>query len=206
MALYNIYYNKAFNKLMKHEGGYVNDPKDPGGETVAGISRRFHPRWKGWQLVDDMIIPGNIKADVKIALRGGTSRWSRLFRDSIKEFYYNNYWKKLNCDKMPYDLAAVLFDTGVNMGKVRAAKMLQELWNRSNNIPCMLKVDGKIGLRTLLVVEELYADPGNVMVVNTYIEDRIEIYFDLCEAKPVKYKFLRGWLRRCADYIVVEGV
>ena len=200
MALYNIYYNKAFNKLMKHEGGYVNDPKDPGGETVAGISRRFHPLWKGWKKVDELTDKKIIKVLLKKCYRDGA------FLNSIKDFYYNNYWKKFNCDKMPYDLAAVLFDTGVNMGKVRAAKMLQELWNRSNNIPCMLKVDGKIGLRTLLVVKELYADPGNAMVVNTYIEDRIEIYFDLCEAKPVKYKFLRGWLRRCADYIVVEGV
>ena len=63
--------------VMEYEGGYVNHPNDPGGETYKGISRRAHPNWKGWQLIDQ-------KKPVPEQL--------------VQEFYYNNYWLRLRSE------------------------------------------------------------------------------------------------------------
>lgn len=43
---------KSYDILIKHEGGYVNDPDDKGGETYKGIARKFNPDWKGWKIID----------------------------------------------------------------------------------------------------------------------------------------------------------
>ena len=46
-------FKKALTETLRHEGGYVNDPKDPGGETYKGISRKNHPDWEGWNIIDE---------------------------------------------------------------------------------------------------------------------------------------------------------
>src|SRR2546426_796362 len=45
-------FDYALTQLLKVEGGYANDPRDPGGETYKGISRVFWPNWSGWPLID----------------------------------------------------------------------------------------------------------------------------------------------------------
>ena len=47
-------FNESFNITLGYEGGYSNDPDDAGGETYKGISRRYHPGWKGWALIDEL--------------------------------------------------------------------------------------------------------------------------------------------------------
>lgn len=81
-------FNKAVNVILMHEGGYVNDPKDPGGETKYGISKRAYPN-----------------EDIKF-----------LTKERAKEIYYRDYWQKIRGDKLPYGSALILFDMAVNMG------------------------------------------------------------------------------------------
>ena len=45
-------FNQAFQLVIAHEGGYVNDPDDPGGETYKGVARKIHSKWEGWQNID----------------------------------------------------------------------------------------------------------------------------------------------------------
>jgi len=106
--------------VMEYEGGYVNHPNDPGGETYKGISRRAHPNWKGWQLIDQ-------KKPVPEQL--------------VQEFYYNNYWVRLRSDEMPYPVGEYLFDFGVNAGITRAVMIVQKVLN--------IKVDGVLGPVTI---------------------------------------------------------
>ncbi len=87
--------------VLEHEGGYVNDPKDPGGETNFGIARRSHP-------------------DVDIA---------NLTKEGAKEIYYQNYWMKNRVPQMPDDLKHIYFDMCVNQGRGRAVKILQRAAN-----------------------------------------------------------------------------
>ena len=84
--------------VLHHEGGYVNDPKDPGGETNFGIAKRSHP-----------------DVDIK-----------NLTKEGAKEIYYENYWCDNKVPNMPDDLKHIYFDMCVNQGKGRAVKILQQ--------------------------------------------------------------------------------
>lgn len=91
------YFEQAVTELLKHEGGYVNHPKDPGGETNFGISKRQYPHL-------------NIKA---------------LKVEDAKAIYRVDYWQKFGCDKMPWPLACVFFDCVVNHNPSRPVIWLQ---------------------------------------------------------------------------------
>ena len=93
-----ILFDYSMALLMHHEGGYVNDPDDAGGETKFGISKRAYP-------------------DLDIA---------NLTAKQAEEIYYNDYWLKAKCDQLPTKLAMFHFDTAVNMGITAANKMLQK--------------------------------------------------------------------------------
>jgi len=89
-------FDKALKFVLKWEGGYNNDPRDPGGETKYGISKRSYP-----------------ELDI-----------SKLTLKQAKEIYYQNYWLKCGCDELPYPFNIVVFDTAVNMGRHRAMEFL----------------------------------------------------------------------------------
>lgn len=88
----------AFSKLIGHEGGYVNNPKDPGGETKFGISKRSYP-------------------NLDIA---------DLTLDDAKAIYKRDYWDRAQCDRLHPDLAFQLFDGAVNSGIENSIRWLQE--------------------------------------------------------------------------------
>jgi len=90
-------FEQAVAMVLRHEGGYVNDPRDPGGETRFGISKRAYP-------------------DVDIL---------RLTEDEAKVIYRRDYWDKLRPDELPQELAICLFDCAVNMGRDKAVRLLQ---------------------------------------------------------------------------------
>lgn len=91
------WFDQCFDKLISHEGGYVNDPRDPGGETKFGISKRAYPQ-----------------VDIKA-----------LTLDAAKSIYKRDYWDRAQCDKLPPALAYMLFDTAVNSGIGQAIRLLQ---------------------------------------------------------------------------------
>jgi len=90
-------FDEAVIEVLKHEGGYVNDPDDPGGETNMGISKKAYPYL-------------NIK---------------ELTEKDAKDIYFKDYWLKGKCSKLPEELQHIYFDMVVNMGKSRAVKVLQ---------------------------------------------------------------------------------
>lgn len=90
-------FEDAVELILKHEGGYVNDPRDPGGETNFGISKKAYPN-----------------EDIRA-----------LTRERAKSLYRRDYWDALRLSEIPYPLALVTFDMAVNAGTGAAAKMLQ---------------------------------------------------------------------------------
>lgn len=90
-------FEQAVSFVLEREGGYVNDPSDPGGETKFGISKRSFPAL-------------NIAA---------------LTIDGAKDIYRREYWDRCHCDQMPNGLDLLLFDAAVNQGVGAAVKMLQ---------------------------------------------------------------------------------
>ncbi len=82
--------------MLRVEGGYVDNPADPGGETKFGISKRFH-----------------LDLDIK-----------NLTEDQAAEIYRREYWEPNGCDALPWPLDMCVFDTAVNMGAHEAAQLL----------------------------------------------------------------------------------
>lgn len=90
-------FDQAFDRLISHEGGYVNHPNDPGGETNWGISKRSYPNL-------------NIKA---------------LTRDDAKKIYKTDFWDAVGGDRLPSSVVYQLFDFAVNSGIGTAIRYLQ---------------------------------------------------------------------------------
>ena len=90
-------FNEIIEKVLEHEGGYVNDPKDLGGETKYGIAKRFYP-----------------DVDIK-----------NLTIEQATEIYKKDYWDKNKVESLPQNLWHIYFDMCVNMGKRTAVKVLQ---------------------------------------------------------------------------------
>lgn len=90
-------FDQAFERLIGHEGGYVNDPRDPGGETNWGISKRAYP-----------------DVDIKA-----------LTMDAAKAIYRRDYWAPVRADELPDSVRFDVFDAAVNHGVSQAAKWLQ---------------------------------------------------------------------------------
>ena len=96
-------YQKCLDMILHHEGGYVNHPKDPGGETNLGVTKRVYEDW------------------------GGTKDMKDLEVEDVAPIYRKNYWDRIKADDLPSGLDLCVFDFGVNAGTGRAAKYLQNL-------------------------------------------------------------------------------
>ena len=94
-------FDEIIELTLEHEGGYVNDPNDLGGETNFGIAKRFYP-----------------DVDIK-----------NLTKEGAKEIYRTDYWNKNKVDNVSDDLKHIFFDMCVNQGKSRAVKILQKATN-----------------------------------------------------------------------------
>jgi len=114
-------WDKSFNMVLVHEGGYVNDPRDPGGRTNMGVTQRA---WESYLN----------RSVTEAEIRG-------LTREVIKPFYKAMYWDKLKGDQLPAGVDYAAYDLAVNSGVGRAAKYLQEIAG--------VVVDGAIGPKSM---------------------------------------------------------
>lgn len=96
-------FEKCLETILHHEGGYVNHPKDPGGETNLGVTKRV---WEEW---------------------GGTKDMKDLTPEDVAPLYKKNYWDRVKGDELPSGLDLAVFDWAVNSGTGRAAKKLQSM-------------------------------------------------------------------------------
>ena len=183
-------FSKAMEGVLVSEGGYANDPQDEGGETYCGIARKFFPDWEGWRTIDQ------IKGRSAHPIRNNTKFVDPNLDKSINLFYLVNFWNPLKCDDILNPVVADhLFDCGINFGRKSAVKFLQLTCNgftRTND----LIVDGLIGPKTIGAINQFDDTFSQYMV-----RARIELYFDKCEVKPYKYKYLKGWCLRSLKYL-----
>ena len=97
-------FSSVIEMVLHHEGGYVNHPSDPGGETKYGISKRAYP-------------------DVNIA---------ELTEEDAASIYKRDYWDRIKGDDLPFGVACAVMDYAVNSGISRASKALQSVCGISN--------------------------------------------------------------------------
>lgn len=100
-------FDDALKIILKHEGGFVNHPRDPGGMTNLGVTKRVWEEWTG-------------KPASEQEMRS-------LTPEKVAPLYKKRYWDKVKGDELPIGLALHVFDFGVNAGTSRAIKTLQRM-------------------------------------------------------------------------------
>ena len=121
---------EALEHVLKHEGGFVNHPKDPAGITNLGVTIAVWEEWVGRE--------------------SSEKEMRSLTPEMVAPLYKQKYWDRVKADDLPSGVNYAVFDAGVNSGTGRAAKWLQEAVGA---VP-----DGAIGEKTLAKVKAYDAD------------------------------------------------
>ena len=176
------------NEIVTREGGFVNDPDDPGGATKFGVTIHTMRR-----LGMDLDRDGDIDvADVK-----------RLTREQAVEVFIRHYFNRPRIDRLPKRLQASVFDMYVNAGS-NAVKILQRLLRQMGH---EVTVDGTIGPQTAGATQVAYA-AAPTHLVDAYGIARRNYYLRLADLRPASRKYARtragakgGWIRRAEEFI-----
>lgn len=176
------------NEIVAREGGFVNDPDDPGGATNFGVT--IHTmRALGLDLDRD----GDIDvADVRL-----------MSRDRAVDIFIEHYFRRPRIAELPEALHASVFDMQVNAG-ANAVKILQRLVTQMG---FSATADGVIGPNTLRAVRAAH-DAAPEHIADAYAIARRNYYFRLADARPASRKFARarsggkgGWIRRAEAFM-----
>jgi len=166
-------FEKFLPMLLRFEGGYVDDPEDPGGETNKGITMATFQK-TARELLGIEPTSENLKA---------------LSDAQAGKIYRALYWDKMCGDAFALqELADIVCDFYVNAG-TRATGLLQRVLNAMGS---HVVEDGDIGPASLEALAALPQDE----VYRRYKDGRIAYYRSLVEARPALAKFLPGWLNR----------
>ncbi len=163
-------YQTCLEMILHHEGGYVNHPKDPGGETNLGVTKRVYSEWCMKQGFD-------------------AKEMKDLEVKDVAPIYRKNYWDRIKADEIPSGLDLCVFDFGVNAGTGRSAKYLQLIIGTT--------VDGGIGPNTLKALDEFTQQQqrGIKDVINMFQDARQGYYESLSTFET----FGKGWTRRVRE-------
>jgi lysozyme family protein len=82
-------FEDALKKTLLNEGGYVNDPDDPGGETYKGVARKIFSKWDGWKIVDSLKQQSGFPSSLD---KNGE------LQNQIHDFYKVNFWDRISGD------------------------------------------------------------------------------------------------------------
>lgn len=169
----------AFDRLLRVEGGYVDDPADSGGRTRYGVT------------------------EVVARAYGYMGAMRELPLTIAEQIYRGEYWHLLACEDIAWRSVAVaeeLFESGVNCGVARTGMWLQRALNALNDRASRwpdLVVDGRVGPVTLHHVFDLLARPGGESVLLKALNVlQGEHYIGLAERRAKDERFLWGWLTR----------
>lgn len=144
-------FTAALDEVLKHEGGFVNHPQDPGGMTNLGVTRAT---WESW-----------------IGRHPTEAEMRSLTRAQVAPVYRKNYWDAVQCDALPPALALCVFDFAVNAGPARAARFLQQMVGAP--------VDGRVGPQTIAAVTAALGRSGPGGLIRAYQELRRSYYRQL---------------------------
>ena len=120
-------FDQSLKLVLKSEGDYVNNPKDPGGETMMGVTKNAWSTWLKRPIAD--------------------GEMAKLTVADITPFYKALYWDKSYCNQLPTGIDYMVFDASVNMGVGQSIKLFQK---SLGGVP-----DGIIGPNTMKLINEM---------------------------------------------------
>ena len=175
-------------EIVAREGGYVNDPDDPGGATNYGVTIHTMRRLKL-----DLDRDGDVDVqDVKM-----------LTREQAVDIFIKHYFKKPRINLLPEPLQSSVFDMYVNAGG-NAVKILQRLLAEFGE-PVI--VDGALGPKSAASTGRAYLAAGHYLV-DAYGIARRDYYFRIADRRAASRKYARtrkggkgGWIKRAEEFI-----
>lgn len=185
-------FESAIRLVLKHEGGYTNNPNDAGKATNYGVSLRFlanHPE------DGDFDNDGDVDEN-DIAM---------MTLDDAKAIYRKHWWDKYRYSQIADPtIATKVFDLSVNMGAKRAHILLQQAMNKAFGLK--LKCDGIIGPNTLRTLNAIADGDEEQELLTAYCDEAWAFYLRLIAANP-KYKvFAKGWKNRAYSIGIANSV
>ena len=179
---------KIAEEIIGREGGYVNDPDDPGGATNFGVTIGTMTRL-GMDLDGDGRVTSH---DVK-----------RLSKAQARDIFVNHYFHRPGIVQLPKAIQASVFDMYVNAGG-NAVKILQRLLNDMGQ---RIDIDGAIGPQTIEAAQVAYAS-AKAHLADAYGIARRNYYYALADRRPTSRKYARrrdggkgGWITRAEEFI-----
>ncbi len=172
-------FKKSLELVLKHEGGYVCDPSDPGGETYKGVARNMHSGWVGWQEIDlakkEPGFPANLDRKTSLTER-------------IEDFYRVNFWSKIKGDDINNEVVAqAIFDFAVNAGTSTSASLAQKIAG--------VAADGVIGPASVTAINNV--DPE--LFIASFTVLKIARYIAIVKKRPESKKYFYGWVCRALN-------
>ena len=170
-------FKPAFDAMIKHEifpdgHAYANDPADKGGETYAGISRKFWPEWSGWKVLDTYKEKPHFGVNSELDA-------------SVLNFYKTRFWTPYRLSELlSQDVANYIFDKIMNCG-MAAVKISQRI--------AAVPDDAKMGAKTIAAINGI--EP--VQFIASMRKGMQEHYKAIVARAPSQAKFLKSWLSRC---------
>lgn len=174
--------------IVAREGGYVNDPDDPGGATKYGVTIHTMRRL-GLDLTGDGVVNAT---DVRA-----------LTRAQAVDIFLTHYYERPRIGLLPEPLRASVFDMYVNAGG-NAVKILQRLLGAFGE---PVTADGALGPKTAAAAKRVHDKAGEYLV-DAYGIARRNYYFGLADRRPASRKYARtrkggkgGWITRAEEFI-----
>lgn len=174
-------------EIVAREGGYVNDPDDPGGATKYGVTIHTMRR---------------LGLDLNHDGRIDTADVMALTREQAIDIFIEHYFHRPKISALPEALQPAVFDMYVNAGS-NAVKILQGMLER---IGYDIAVDGGIGPQTIRVTHQAADELPEI--VDLYGSARLNYYYDLGDRRPSSRKYARrrdggkgGWIARAEDFM-----
>jgi lysozyme family protein len=144
-------FNACLAEILKHEGGFVNHSRDPGGMTNLGVTKQTYEEWVGHPVSEQIM--------------------RKLTPQLVSPLYKVKFWDTMKCENLPKGLDLCVFDFGVNAGVRRSVRMLQRLLR--------VEDDGIIGPATLAAVEARKAVIGSHALIAFFQAERRVYYKSL---------------------------
>lgn len=175
-------------EIVAREGGFADDPDDPGGPTNHGVTLATLER-----------LGRDLDGDGRVTVRDV----KRLSASEAQAIFVRDYYERPGIGRLPEIVRANVFDMYVNAGAA-AVKILQRLLN---DMGSALAVDGRIGPATVAAAARA-ASEAPALFADAYAIARRDFYYDLADRRPGSRKYVRrrdggkgGWITRAEEFM-----
>lgn len=161
---------------LAEEGGWANDPEDPGGATMQGVT---FAAFTDWRQAQDL--PAPTLDDLRY-----------ISEDELQAFYATRFWNVIRGHDLPAGIDLITFDFGVNAGWHRSVKMLQQALGMSAQ-----DQDGWVGPQTLGACSRA--------TLRTVLANKAVLHLQHYMARPTFDRFGNGWMHRTARRLLAAS-